>query len=104
MPARTPPQWFQRRLKAFDRRLDCRWSDAHGHWVIAERVPRVVFVGTAEGMTLHKMEPRYDRVFYVLELGTQIIDWLRRNDMKRFASVESMVQALEIDSNEAVTA
>lgn len=98
MPQRTPPQWFSAKLKAIDRRLDVYWHAPIERWVIAERVPRVSFVGHREGMALYRFFHRPERVFLFDELGSGILDYLRRVDMKRFGSVSEMVEALDLDA------
>ena len=39
MPALHAPNDFQRRLKAYDSALHCRWSDARSCWLIERDVP-----------------------------------------------------------------
>lgn len=98
MPARTPPRWFTDKLKAVDRRLDVFWHDGLERWVITERVPRAVFVGARSDMALYHIRGRGDRVFIIEDLGSRILDFLRRNDMTRFGTVEEMVKALDLDA------
>ena len=97
MPERTPPMWFQARLKAIDRRLSVAWHDGMSRWVISERVPRVSFVGNFDGAALHAMRGRGERVLILDDLGTQVLDYLRRLDMTRYGSVAEMVKALDLD-------
>ena len=97
MPERTAPLWFRRKLQAVDRRLNVFWHDAKKRWIIAERVPRAIFLGVRETGPMYLINKQDNRVFVVEDLGTQILEWLRRARMNRFESVEKMVEELEID-------
>jgi hypothetical protein len=100
MLQRTPPSWFIRKLKAIDRRLTAEWKEGLERWVIAERVRWGVFSGIHEGQSLYYVKTRTPRVFYVEELGTHVLEWLRRADMRRFKTIDQMEEELEMNKSD----
>ena len=99
MATRTPPRWFTRKLADLDRDLEIAWSDTKNRWIISEKVRAAVRIVHETGLSIFKIRTRLERVFYAEELGTHVLDWVRRSNMRRFESVEAMVREMGIDKN-----
>lgn len=96
-PTRTPPGWFLRKLKAIDGRYTARWSDAKNRWIIQERVPWATYVGISEGRPIYRTFHKHLRIIYAAELGSHVLEWVKRACIRRFETVDQMVKELNID-------
>ena len=96
MPSRQPPSWFVAKLKAIDRRLTVHWHEAKERWVVAEMVPWMNYVGVSGGASLYRALPHPQRVVFAAELGSGVLEWVRRLQMSRFDGVEHMETSLNL--------
>lgn len=102
MEKRKAPAWFVRKLKDIDRRLMVIWDDARHCWAICEKYPTVKFRGIGRGIRVYQMLARPERRFSFKDLGTGILDYIRRVDTRRFDSVDGMIAALDIDNGDKI--
>lgn len=98
--ARTPPRWFEAKLRAINRKLRVRWEIYKNMWVIEESVPWAVDKGRFGAGRFYSGKRHWMRVVYAQDLGSRILDYVRRVDMRRFSSMERMIEELEIDKSD----
>lgn len=96
---RIAPAWFVRKLKAIDSRLSVFWNDRLKRWTIAETVSHANRVGRLGEDTLYRVIRKTPRVFYCEDLGSRVLEAVRRLDMRRFSSMDQMIQELQIDDD-----
>jgi len=99
-PQRTPPTWFAKALRAIDHRLRVRWLPAQRRWMITERVPGAVFCGLLGSVPLYRVSQQEQRVVFCEELGSRVLDWVRRVDMSRFQTQDDMIKRLNVDESD----
>lgn len=102
MASRTPPAWFVRKLRALDKAFMVKWDDVKSRWVISEGVPWAVRVCT-DPVCITTTYPRPHRLFWVAgDLGSHVLDWVKRSMTRRFETVEQMTRELDIDKEKDV--
>lgn len=100
---RTAPPWFIRKLKAIDPCLDVEWRenlgpDKLGRWMVGERLRWSVFTGFGpDGSPVYHVRSRLVRVIFAEELGSRVLDWLRRLRINRFDTVDQMDDELDME-------
>lgn len=99
--ARVAPRWFVAALRRIDRRLTIYWNDRKGTWEIAERTRRIFVEGMHNGKPIQKLGDRWNRILYVKDVGSKILEFIKRIDMSRFENTQQMIDELEIDASEA---
>lgn len=93
----TPPSWFVRELKRINPHFGVRWSAKKACWEITEAVRTAALVATVEGAPVFRMDRRPESALRFKELGERCLAYVRRNDPRRYNSVQKMVEALGID-------
>lgn len=94
---RTPPSWFVRELKRINRHFSVRWHPSKGAWSIDEGVRWSVYRGLREGAPVYTIGRRPLRGLYFSDLGSGVLDMIKRADPRRFRTVEDLVEGLGID-------
>ena len=93
----TPPRWFVAKLKNINRNFDV-WFDPNTKlWVIGERVRWSVHKASREGSSVYEMTRRPLPALRVSSLGSKVLDFVRRNDPRKYKNVQEMIDALDID-------
>lgn len=95
MPA--APSWFIRELKRLNPHFGARWSDKQKLWEITEAVRTSKQIASVEGAPVFLMHRRPETALRFKELGERCLAYVRRNDPRRYNSVQKMVDKLGID-------
>jgi len=90
--------WFLRKLRAIDSSFSVHWDDKISRWIISEGVPWAVRVCVAP--LLYTTHRRKQRIVFAAELGSHVLEWVKRSLMRRFETVDQMVKEMEIDKSE----
>ena len=97
---RTAPSWFVRALRALNPHFSVKW-DARGKvWMVQESVRHSTQVATLQGAPVFRIHRRPETALRFADLGSRLLDYVRRNDPRRYRSVEQMVNKLRIDEGE----
>ena len=89
-----PPPWFLRKLKAINPYFGVEWDGRKNTWAITEGVRHV----TVAGAGIFVMRRRHEPALRFKGLGSRVLEYVRRNNPRRFSSVKNMVDGLGIDS------
>lgn len=100
MSTRTPPAWFVRKLREINRHFSVAWNPNRGKWMIQEGVRWTTYQNTRNGAPVYRMHRRPTPALYVAELGSHVLDIVRRNDPRRYRNIDDMIDVLGIDKNE----
>lgn len=92
-----PPAWIVRKLKEINPRFGIAWDDTRKMWTITEEVRRVEQVAEVDGAPVFKMHRRAETALRFKGLGSKMLDYVRRNDPRKYRSVVQMVEKLGID-------
>lgn len=93
----TAPAWFVRKLKALSPHFDVKWDERRQKWAILEWVRWSTYVSDIDGAPVLRRHRRPMPALYVAGLGSRVIEWVRRNDPRRFRSMREMIDKLDID-------
>ena len=99
-PRRTAPLWFRRELRAISPRLTVEWKPEKQRWLISEAVPWAVRLGRTDGADLYRIVQRGQRVVWAEELGSKILEWIRRVKISRFTSKDQLMKELDVESSD----
>ena len=88
-----PPSWFLSKLKAINPYFGVEWDDRKNIWAITEGVRHVSVAGAG----IFVMRRRNEPALRFKELGSRALEYVRRNNPRRFRSVQQMVDGLGID-------
>lgn len=70
-------------------------------WRVEEAVPWAVHKGRYGPGRIYSGIRNQMRVIYVEELGSRVLDYVRRVDARRFSSMDQMIHELEIDKSDS---
>ncbi len=96
----TAPSWFVRELKRLNPHFGVRFSEKHGSWEITESVRTSKQIASVEGAPVFLMHRRPETALRFKGLGERCLAYVRRNDPRRYNSVQQMVDKLGIDKGE----
>lgn len=96
----TPPAWFVKELKRLNPHFGVRFSEKHKLWEITEAVRTSQQIASFEGAPVYKMHRRPETALRFKDLGERCLSFVRRNDPRRYNSIQKMVDALGIDKGE----
>jgi hypothetical protein len=96
----TPPAWFVKSLRAINPHFGVRFCARRRTWEITEAVRTSKCVATLEGAPVFRIDRRPEGALRFKELGERCLAYVRRNDPRRYRSVEAMVESLGIDKGE----
>lgn len=94
---RTPPAWFVKCLKGINPNFSVSWRENRGKWAIMEGVRTSVHVGNINGSPVYKISRRPEPALFVSSLGSKVLDYVQRNDPRKYKSLQEMIDALDID-------
>lgn len=94
---RKVPSWFAKALKAVNAHFTVEWDAAQGLWAVKESVRHSTLAAVVEGAPVYRIRRRPETALRFAELGSKLLDYVRRNDPRRYRSVEQMVKQLRID-------
>lgn len=94
---RKVPAWFAKALKAVNPHFSVEWDAAQGLWAIKESVRHSTLVTSVEGAPVYRIHRRPETALRFAGIGSKLLDYVRRNDPRRYRSVEQMVAKLRID-------
>jgi hypothetical protein len=97
MAERKAPAWFVRALKALNPHFSVEWDQTHKLWAVREAVRHSSLAAEVEGAPVYRIRRRPETALRFAELGSRLLDYVRRNDPRRYRSVEHMVKKLRID-------
>jgi hypothetical protein len=100
MAGRKAPSWFVKALKGLNPHFSVEWDRAREVWAVKEAVRHSSLVADVEGAPVYRIHRRPETALRFTTLGSRLLDFVRRNDPRRYSSVEQMVKKLRIDEGE----
>lgn len=101
MTGRQAPPWFVKALKALNPHFSVEWDQRQRVWAIREAVRCSSLVAeTSEGAPVYRMHRRPETALRFAELGLRVLEYVRKNDPRRYRDVKQMVDKLGIDKGE----
>lgn len=97
MAERKAPSWFVRALKALNPHFSVEWDSQHKLWAVKEAVRHSSLVASLEGAPVYRIGRRPETALRFADVGSRLLDYVRRNDPRRYRSVEQMIKKLRID-------
>jgi hypothetical protein len=96
--APRPPAWFVRKLRELNPHFIVRWDFSRGRWAIMEAVRDCRHVAYHKGAAVYRLHRRPEPSLFFQGLGSKVLEYVRKNDPRRFRSVQQMVDELKIDT------
>lgn len=96
----TAPAWFVRELRRINPHFGVRFNIKKACWEITEAVRTAAQVASVGGAPVFRMDRRPETALRFKELGEKCLAYVRRNDPRRYSSVQQMVDKLGIDKGE----
>lgn len=98
MAQRQAPTWFVRALAALNPHFSVEWDQKHSLWAIKESVRHSSLVmSTPEGAPVFRMHRRPETALRFADLGSRLLQHIRKNDPRRYRDISQMVKQLRID-------
>ncbi len=94
---RKAPSWFVKALKALNPHFTVAWDEAQGLWAVRESVRSSALISEIDGAPVYRIKRRPETALRFAGLGSRLLDHVRRNDPRRYSSVQQMVKKLRID-------
>lgn len=94
---RQPPAWFVRCLRSLNPHFSVEWDQTQGLWAVKEAVRHSSLVSSLGGAPVYRVRRRPETALRFAGLGSRLLDHVRRNDPRRYRSVEHMIKKLRID-------
>lgn len=76
------------------------WDEKQNLWAVQESVRHSQLVTSIEGAPVYRMHRRPETALRFADVGSRLLDSVRRNDPRRYNSVQQMVKKLKIDDRE----
>jgi len=64
-----------------------------------EAVPWATHIGRMDGAEIYRVKPRGQRVVWAEQLGSKVLEWIRRVKISRFQSIEQLKKELDVDKS-----
>lgn len=93
-----PPAWFDRKLRETNPSLRVHHTGGPQGWQVSQMIPYIKDFGTWEGMRIQELRHRREKIIYVPELGSKVIEELRLCWGPRYRNFDDFVKQVRIQA------